>query len=179
MIREIERRRSIRKYKNENVEEEKIIQLLESARIAPSGDNTQPWHFIVVKSEDMKKKVSKACHNQQWMNAAPLFIVCVGDLNSRIKGSEKLSVDEYSSQEEVKQVVRDTAIAAEHIVLEAQNLGLGTCWIAWFTQKDIRPVLNIPEDKYVLCVITIGYADEEPQPRPRKRLEDIVHYEKW
>lgn len=75
MIREIERRRSIRKYKNENVEEEKIIQLLESARIAPSGDNTQPWHFIVVKSEDMKKKVSKACHNQQWMNAAPLFIV--------------------------------------------------------------------------------------------------------
>lgn len=100
-------------------------------------------------------------------------------MNSRIKGSEKLSVDEYSSQEEVKQVVRDTAIAAEHIVLEAQNLGLGTCWIAWFTQKDIRPVLNIPEDKYVLCVITIGYADEEPQPRPRKRLEDIVHYEKW
>ncbi|PRR78200.1 FMN reductase [Clostridium luticellarii] len=176
---EIKERRSIRKYKNKTIERDKIIQLLESARTAPSGDNTQPWNFILVQSEDMKKKVSKACHNQQWMNTASLLIVCVGDLNSRIKGTDTLTIDEHSSEEEVKQIIRDTAIAAEHIVLQAENLGLGTCWIAWFKQNDIRPVLNVPEDKYVISVITVGYADETPAPRPRRKLEDMVHYEKW
>jgi nitroreductase len=113
------------------------------------------------------------------MNTASLLIVCVGDLNSRIKGTDTLTIDEHSSEEEVKQIIRDTAIAAEHIVLQAENLGLGTCWIAWFKQNDIRPVLNVPEDKYVISVITVGYADETPAPRPRRKLEDMVHYEKW
>lgn len=64
-------------------------------------------------------------------------------------------------------------------MLEADDLGLGTCWVGWFIQNEIRPILNIPADKYVVVIVTLGYADEKPQVRPRKRLEEIIHYEIW
>lgn len=178
MIKAIETRRSIRKYKNKPVEEEKIKELIESARLAPSGDNSQPWNFIIVKSQEMREKLAAVSHNQKWMAQAPLFIVCVADIRSRIKDGE-LFIDESSDIPEVKQMIRDTAIAAEHIVLQAEDMGLGTCWIAWFKQKEIKEVLGVPDDKYVLSIIIVGYADEEPNMRPRKNAEDIVRHEKW
>jgi nitroreductase len=179
MIKSIADRRSIRKYIDKPVEEEKINQILESARLAPSGSNTQPWHYIVVRSDEKRQELSNTSHNQKWMMTAPVFIVCVGDMRSRIEENVKLSVDENSSEPELKQIIRDTSIAVEHMVLEAKSLDLGTCWVAWFNQEEIRPVLNIPSDKYVLSIITVGYPDETPAPRPRKKLEDIVHYEIW
>lgn len=179
MIKEIKMRRSIRNYNNKSVEDEKILQLLESARLAPSGSNTQPWHFIVVKSELTKQKLAKASHKQKWMLSAPVFIVCVADIRCRIEGTVDVILNENSPQEELKQILRDTSISVEHILLEAENLGLGTCWVAWFTQDEIRPILNIPTDKYVVGIITLGYANEAPKARPRKNLEEIIHYETW
>ncbi|MPN18762.1 hypothetical protein SDC9_166125 [bioreactor metagenome] len=88
-------------------------------------------------------------------------------------------LDENSPLPELKLIIRDTAIAIEHVLLEAENLGLSSCWTAWFEQKDVRPILNIPPDKYVCGILTLGYADEAPKPRPRKPLESIVRYEKW
>jgi len=179
MIEEIRNRRSIRKYINKPIEEEKIVQLLESARLAPSGSNTQPWHFIIVKSESNRQRLAERSHDQKWMLSAPVFIVCVADIRSRIKEDIDISLNESSSQEELKQIIRDTAIAVEHMVLEAENLGLGTCWVAWFTQDEIRPILNIPPDKYVVCILTVGYSNEVPRARPRKKLEEMVHNEIW
>lgn len=179
MIKAIEDRRSIRKYMNKPVEDEKLLQILESARLAPSGSNTQPWQIIVVKEQENREKVAKASYNQKWMVSAPVHLVCVADIKARLPKSKDLYIDEYSKEFEVKQMIRDTSIAIEHMVLTATDLGLGTCWIAWFEQKDFRPVLNIPEDKYVVAVLTLGYPDEAPNPRPRKSLEEIVHYEQW
>ncbi|MBI6872094.1 nitroreductase family protein [Clostridium aciditolerans] len=179
MIKEIETRRSIRKYSNKPVEDEKILQLIESARIAPSGSNTQPWHFIIVKSDLTREKLGKASHDQKWMSNAPIHIVCVADIRARINDDIDITLDEDSPQPELKLIIRDATIAIEHIVLEAENLGLGTCWVAWFVQEDIRPILNIPSDKYVVGIIPVGYADETPKARPRKKLEDIIHYENW
>ncbi|TGE38865.1 nitroreductase [Desulfosporosinus fructosivorans] len=179
MIKEIEMRRSIRNYMNRPVEDEKIIKVLESARLAPSGDNTQPWHFIVVKSELIRQELAVISNNQKWMLSAPVFIVCVADIRSRIEEDVDISLNENSPQEELKQIIRDTSISIGHILLEADNLGLGTCWVAWFIQEGIRPVLNIPTDKYVVGIITLGYADEKPKARPRKKLEELVHYENW
>lgn len=179
MIEHIEMRRSIRKYKGQDIENETIIRLIESARLAPSGSNTQPWHFIIVKDENIKRKISEVAHNQKWMLSAPVFIVCIADIRSRRKEEVQLILDENSSEEEVKQIIRDTSIATEHILLTASSLGLGTCWVAWFTQNEIRPVLNIPPDKYVIGIITVGYADENPVARPRKKIEEILHYELW
>ncbi|ABR48031.1 nitroreductase [Alkaliphilus metalliredigens QYMF] len=179
MIIEIKTRRSIRKYIDKPVEEEKILKLLESGRLAPSGSNTQPWHFIIVKSELNREKLAKISHNQKWMLSAPVFIVCVADIRSRIKEEIDISIDESSPQQELKQIIRDTTIAIEHMVLEAESQGLGTCWVAWFTQEEIRPILNIPSDKYVVSILTVGYSDEMPKARPRKKLEEIIHTEIW
>jgi nitroreductase len=179
MMKQIKMRRSIRKYLDKSVEDEKITQLIEGARLAPSGSNTQPWHFIIVKSALTKQELAKVSHSQQWMLSAPVFIVCVADIRSRIKDDNPLTLDEYSPQEELKQIIRDTSIAIGHIILQANSLDLGTCWVAWFTQEEIRPILNIPSDKYVVGIITLGYADETPEARPRKKLEEIIHYENW
>ena len=180
MFKEIISRRSIRKYiAKKPVEDEKIIELIESARLAPSGSNTQPWHFIVVKSDAARQKLAEASHNQKWMMSAPVFIACVADIRSRIAEDTKLSLNENSPEPELKQIIRDTSIAVEHMVLCAEKLGLGTCWVAWFTQEEIRPIMNIPSDKYVVGIVTLGYPDESPKARPRKDLKEIIHYENW
>lgn len=180
MLKEIISRRSIRKYLTDKpIEQEKISEIMESARLAPSGSNTQPWHFILVKSEEKKKEIAAVSHNQQWMMSAPLFIICVADIRSRINEDIKITVNDISPEFEVKQIIRDTSIAMEHMVLTAESLGLGTCWVAWFTQNEIRPILNIPFDKYVVGIITVGYTDESPKPRPRKKSDQMIHYENW
>lgn len=178
-MKEIETRRSIRKYTDKPVEDNKIIKLLESARFAPSGSNTQPWHFIVVKSDSMRRKLAEVSHNQKWMLTAPLFIVCVADIQCRIEDAADLVLDENSPHDELKKIVRDTSISAGYLLLEANHLGLGTCWVAWFAQNEIRPILHIPADKYVIGIITVGYADESPDARRRKALGEFTHYENW
>ena len=179
MLEPIKNRRSVRKYQKRKVEKEKIVQLLESARLAPSGSNTQPWNFIIVESEDTKKKLSIVDHRQDWMMTAPVFIVCVADIRARISKDIQGKLDEHSPEPELKQIIRDTAIAIEHILLEAEHLGLATCWTAWFEQDDVRPILDIPGDKYVCGIFALGYGDEVPKQRPRKTMEEIVRYEKW
>lgn len=179
MLNEIVTRRSIRSYLDQPIADEKIVALLESARLAPSGSNTQPWHFILVKSADTRKRLAAAAHDQKWMASAPVYIVCVADIRSRISEDDQIDLYENSPQVELKQIIRDTAIAVEHIALTAENLGLGTCWVAKFTQEEIRPLLSIPRDKYVVCILTVGYTEEQPKARPRKKLEEIIHHEIW
>lgn len=176
---EIENRRSIREYLPDKIDESKIELLLESAMLAPSGNNAQPWHFIIVDNEEMKKKVSEVSGRQKWMESAAVFIVCVADLNVRIRDSGDVNIDEDSSQFEVKQIIRDTSIATEHIVLEATSIGLGTCWVSEFKQDEIRKVLGIPENKYVVTVLVIGNPAENPGKRPRKPVDEVVHRNKW
>lgn len=179
MLKEIRERRSIRKYEERAVENEKLEMVLESCRLAPSGSNTQPWRLVVVRDEKMRKKIAEASHRQEWMEQAPVHIVCVADAGSRASDNSNLRFDENSPDFILKQIIRDTTIGVDHMTLQAEALGLGTCWVAWFEQSDIRPVLGIPEDKYVLCVLTLGYPAEEPKQRPRMKLEEIVRYEKW
>ena len=176
---EIRNRKSIRKYQNKKVEKEKVIQILESARLAPSGSNTQPWTFLIVEEEDTKEKLSMADHQQNWMMTAPVFIVCVADIQCRVSTDSLIKLDENSPEPELKLIIRDTAIAIEHMLLEAEHLGLATCWTGWFEQDAVRPILHIPEDKYVCGIVTLGYGDEMPKQRPRKALEEIVRYEQW
>lgn len=179
MIEAIRNRRSIRKFSTRPIEEEKLKEVLEAARLAPSGNNTQPWHFILVSSPEMRHKLAVASHNQLWMEDAPLHIVCVADIRCRIGEDVPVSLDDDSPLLEFKKLIRDTSIAIEHLVLEAAAQGLGTCWIAWFDPKEIAALLSIPADKYVQAIIPLGYAEESPAARPRKSLESILHYEKW
>ena len=108
-----------------------------------------------------------------------MLLVCVADTKSRFHDGVFRPVDDYSELPELKMMIRDSAIAMEHISLEAVTLGLGTCWACWFEQKDIRPILHVPEDCYVVGLIAVGYPDEAPEPRPRRAMADMVRTEMW
>lgn len=179
MLKEIQTRRSTRAYKSTSVDDETIMQIIESARLAPSGKNTQPWNFIIVKSEETRERIAQVNNKQLWMKTAPVFIVCVADIRCRLRDETSISLDETSGLPELKQIIRDTAIAMEHILLEAEHLGLSSYWTAWFTQDEIRPILGIPGDKYVVGVLTIGYAEAEGKSPPRRPIESMIRYEKW
>jgi nitroreductase len=176
---EIEKRRSIRKYQDRKIEEEKIAAIIESARLAPSGNNTQPWQFILIDDKEVIKAVAKAAHNQQWICTAPLLIACVAGIEVRIPDCGNMNLQEDTPCFELKQIIRDTAIAAEHIVLEAVHQGLGTCWVCWFTEDEMRSILGIPENKFLVTILAAGYPDENPAPRPRKETEDMIHKNRW
>jgi nitroreductase len=179
MIDAIQNRRSIRKYKDQQVEEDVLLKILDCGRLAPSDTNTQPWNFIIVRSEEMRTKLAQVSHKQDWMLAAPVFIVCVADIRVTTTETGPLDINEDTPGIAIKQIILDTAIAGENIVLAAESLGLGTCWVSWYVQDEIRPVLGIPTDKYVVAIITMGYKDQAPKQRPRRSLEEVVRYERW
>jgi len=178
-INTIEKRRSIRKYKDQAVADDVLKQIINAGRLAPSDSNTQPWTFLIVRSEEMRRNVAEVSHKQEWMETAPVFVVCVADVRVATTDDSLTHIDENTPGIAAKQIILDTAIAGENIVLAAESLGLGTCWVSWFIQDEIRPVLGIPTDKYVVAVITLGYPDQEPKQRPRRTLEEVTKYEKW
>lgn len=156
----INKRRSIRTYKNEHIPSEKIERLLEAARLAPSAANRQNWKFVIVDDEGIKKRLVKACNNQAFVSTASHVIAGV--------------VDPTLKWHQV-----DISIAFEHIVLESVELGLGTCWIGAFNEDEVKKVLKIPQEKKVVALLTIGYPSESPPSRPRKQIAEIVAYNEY
>jgi Nitroreductase len=150
-------RRSIRAYKNERIPKDKLLNLLEAARLAPSAGNRQLWKFIVVDDEGTRQQLVKACNNQAFVSSASHVIAGVGD-----------PVQKWHQV--------DLAIALEHIVLEAADLGLGTCWIGAFNEDEVKKILKVPADKKVVALLTVGVPAETPDARPRKALDEIVSY---
>jgi nitroreductase len=175
----IHNRRSIRKYKDQPVDEETILKIIDCGRLAPSDSNTQPWTFIVVRSEEMRTKVAHVSHKQDWMLGAPVFLICVADIRVTTTETGPMEINEETPGIGPKQIILDTAIAGQNMVIAAESLGLGTCWVSWYIQEEIRPVLGIPNDKYVVAVITLGYPDQTPKQRPRRSLEEVIRYERW
>jgi nitroreductase len=161
VIEAIRKRRSIRKYQDREVENEKLDLLLEAARLAPSAKNKQNWKFIVVKDKKVKKQLVPACKNQKFVGEAPVVIAGIADPTVN------------------KWYKIDMGIAFEHIALEAVELGLGTCWIGAFYEDQVKKVLNVPDELEVVVLITIGYPAEQPEKRPRKNINEIVMYEKF
>lgn len=165
----IKKRRSVRKYRKDKIPEDVLKRILEAGRIAPSAKNIQPWKFIVIKDEEIKKKVAEACKKQLWMADADV-IVCGCAIEEIAYGK----MGGYMSSYPV-----DLAIAMDHIILAATNEGLGTCWIGAFDEKEVKKVLNIPEDIRVVALTPIGYPAEEPKDRGRKTFEEVFTFEKY
>ena len=165
----IRTRRSIRKYLNKPVEQEKLSKILEAARLSPSAANRQPWKFIVVRDEETKRKLVSACHNQSWMAEAPVIIVaCALPSEAWVR----------SDGEEYWKV--DVAIAMQDLILEAWELGLGTCWIGSFREEEVKRILGIPDEVRVVALTPLGYPAEEKGPVTRRKpLEEIASYNHW
>jgi nitroreductase len=152
-------RRSIRRYRPDPIPEDALMEVLEAGRLAPSGSNRQPWHFVIVKTKETKKAMSVP----DWAADAPVVLVVCGD-------------PEISATWNVV----DPTIAMEHMILAATNLGLGTCWIGRLGRDEqVKEVLDIPGHLKVIAVTPIGYPDESPPSKDRKPLDQIVHNEKF
>ncbi len=177
VIEAIGKRRSIRNYSDDPIERKTVLELLDAARSAPSGNNSQPWRFLVIENPAMRKTLARVCHDQPWMATAPVHIVVGADLEARASANERF--DEDTPGMDAKRAIRDTAIAVDHLMLRAVELGLGTCWIGWYTQDEIRPLLGVPESIFVLGVIIVGWAAENPKPRPRRPLSELTYSESW
>ncbi len=163
----ISARRSVRSYARRPVEEEKLRQILEAARLAPSARNRQPWHFIVITDEETKRRVYEATKDQRFVLEAPVIIAAVG-----------YPSDYVCTNGNVAHMV-DIGIAGEHIALAATALGLGSCWVVAFWQDRMREALGVPQDAQVVAIFTIGYPAETPPPKERKPLSEIVHENRW
>ena len=181
----IEKRRSIRKFKPDPVPDEMINQMLEAARLAPSGSNRQPWRFQMIKDEALKKKLyEEATFGVEAIVNAPVVIVCGSELLTFVKGHKLAPPDseyygaENEDWEELKRFLPDanmyTAIAVEHMVLTATALGLGTCWVQRIKFGQVARILGWPRHIVVLALLPVGYPDEDPPARPRIALKDIV-----
>ncbi|MEM3615698.1 MAG: nitroreductase family protein [Candidatus Methanomethylicia archaeon] len=155
-------RRSIRKYRSDPIPEEYLIKILEAGRLAPSAGNRQPWHFIIVRDKSLKEEIVKAARNQRFIGEADAVLIV-------------LSNPEASP----RWYLQDPMIAAENMVLQATELGLGTCYIGAFDEAEVKRILDIPEKFKVICLLPIGYPDETPPPKPRKPLTEIVSQEKY
>jgi len=160
-------RRSIRSYANQPVEKEKLMQVLESGRLAPSANNRQEWRFVVVQDPQKRKMLSEAACGQEFVAEAPVVLACCAVESDRIMacGHPAYAVD--------------LAIAIDHMTLAAVGLGLGTCWIGAFHEEQVQKILGIPSTVRVVELLTLGYPAEQPKPRPRKKLDEIVFFENW
>ncbi|MDD5288072.1 MAG: nitroreductase family protein [Dehalococcoidales bacterium] len=181
----IEKRRSIRKFKPTPVPDDLINQVLEAARLAPSGTNRQPWRFQVIKEGALKTKLlEEAAFGAEVLKTAPVIIVCGSELLTFVKGHKLAPPNseyfgaESDDPEELKKFMPDanmyTAIAVEHMSLMATALGLGSCWVQRIKFGQAGRVLGWPRHIPVLTFLAIGYANEDPQARPRASLEQII-----
>lgn len=171
----IEKRRSVRKYKNRELSDFIINELIEAARLAPSAYNAQPTKLIILKSKEIKRKLEEdKIFKQSFVCEAPVIIVFLGDPNVYPKGRLEAT---YSNPSEIAGdvgAVRDVSIAAQNLVLRAMDLGLGTCYIGLIAREKFKHLLNLPEDYVLPFAIIAGYPDEKPKASPRKPSKDLL-----
>ena len=172
----IEKRRSIRKYKSDPIPEETLYKVLEAARIAPSWSNLQCWRYVVIKDESTKKTLAEVLPSgnpvKKAFTQAPIIIAgCADPERSGYIGSQRIGDKQWH--------VLDLGISMQQLVLAATNEGLGTCWVCWFSEKEVKDILDVPDNIDVVALTPLGYPDEEPKAKRRKSLEEIVYYERY
>jgi nitroreductase len=199
----IKRRRSIRKFKPDSLPEDAINQLLEAARLAPSGSNRQPWRFLVVTDAEERRQLREICRGQAFIEEAPLVFVCCADLTAYSQASRRAREQEFvdfgvvetlsgrGADPEYRErtlqqpdMDRDTAIrsamanvyiAIEHMVLMATALDLGTCWVGASGEAgEINQLFDFPDHIVPVALLPVGYAATVPTQRPRLALDEIL-----
>ena len=163
-------RRSIRLYKKKLVERDKLYKIIDAATLAPSAGNLQSWTFIIVDDVNIKSQIITAAMQQDWMFNAQIIVVC-----SRIENTKKF----YGARGELLYTIQDCAAAIQNMLLEATNLGLGSCWIGAFDEKAITRILKLSDDLRAQAIITIGYSDESPVIPRRYNIDGLISYDEY
>jgi len=154
-------RRSIRRYKNEQVPDELLFQVIRAAQYAPSSWNRQPWRFIVIRDREKLKRISDLLPYGKFLSRVPMAIAII------------------SSEKESDLWLVDGAIATENLMLAAEELGLGTCWIAECDREEIKKMLDLPDVFHIITITPLGYPEIKPKAPSRKKIEDILFLEKF
>jgi nitroreductase len=198
----IRQRRSIRRYRPDAIPRELVLRMLEAARLAPSAANCQPWRFIVVVDAEEKRKLREMA-GYPFVETAPMVVVCAADLDtysphsSALRYRELLNsgiLESFADQPPdpklgarlsrlreldraglVRRAMANTYIAIEHLVLAAASMGIGTCWVgAVDDSEEVGALFDLPESIIIVALVAVGYPAEEPRPRPRLEMEDIL-----
>lgn len=167
-------RQSDRKYKEQAVEKEKIIQCLETARISPSANNSQPWKFVVIDNHDIKEQIAECSIGlgmNKFTHQCPVIVAVVlekqnfmSTIGSMIKNKDYC--------------LFDVGIAVNQFCLQAADLGLGTCIIGWFDEKKIKKILGV-KNRRIPLLISVGYPDAPTREKVRKPLEAMSSWNKY
>jgi len=169
----VQRRRSIRRFRPDPVDRADIIACLEAARLAPSASNVQPWRFLVVDDPELKARLAKAAFSgifrmSNFVANAPVIILLLAkkDVVANRLGRAVQGVSYY---------LIDLGIAGQHLALQAEELGLGTCWVGWFNIRKTRKVLKIPRKYKIVAMMPFGHILKRPsRPLLRKPLEEVA-----
>ncbi len=161
-------RYSVRAYRPDPVEDEKLQTVLEAARLAPTAANRQPIQLIVMHTAGRQTEIGKI-YRRPWFVQAPLVIaVCTISSQAWVRESDRFNAR-----------MIDAAIVTDHLILAATTLGLGTCWVAAFNVEAARSILQLPNEVEPIIFTPLGYPADEPGPKIRKPLTDLVRYEHW
>ena len=163
----IERRYSVRAYKAESVDDATLQRVLEAARLAPTAANRQAFQLIVIHTKGREAEL-KRIFNKDWFVEAPVVICACG-----------IPADNWIRKDGKNYNDVDVAIAMDHLILAATDAGLGTCWIGAFDAQAAREVLGLPDSVEHIAFTPLGYPDDEPKPKKRKGLSELVRHERW
>ncbi len=187
-------RRSIRKFREENISADTVRLLLDAARLAPSGSNLQPARFIVAQSPAAKEALSRYTPYKFIVKASVIFVCCADltAITTRDRSVAELlkegafdgvdidmntpsATSPIMDEEAVKAYLSmNVAIAVEHIVLQAVDLELGSCWIGGFDRDKVKEYLALDESIYPVVLLPVGHPDQSPKARPRFALDKLV-----
>jgi len=160
----LRQRRSVRAYKSQPIEEEKLKMVFEAANLAPSAGNLQAYQVRVVRDEAKKRELAKAAFDQRFVAEAPVCLVFFAD-------SERSS-EKYGERGKELYSVQDATVAGSFAMLAAVDLGLATVWVGEFDEKKVQQILNSGNLRPV-AMFSLGYAAEHPSPAPRRAIEEI------
>jgi nitroreductase len=163
----IRTRYSVRAYRPNPVGEDELHQVLEAARLAPTAANKQPFQLIVIHTQGREEELRRI-YNRDWFVEAPVVICVCG-----IPGGA------WTREDNKNYAVVDVAIVMDHLILAATDLGLGTCWVGAFNEQAAREILGLPDGVEPIVFTPLGYAADQPKPKERKPLEELVRYERW
>jgi len=163
----IKKRYSVRAYKPDPVEDEVLNRVLEAARLAPTATNAQPFQLIVIHTAGREVEL-KRIYKRDWFVQAPL-VICICGIPAQ--GWVRMDGKNYTDV--------DVAIAMDHLILAATNEGLGTCWIGAFDAQAAREVLGLPPGVEPIAFTPLGYPSDQPRPKKRKELSELVRHERW
>jgi nitroreductase len=163
----IQQRYSVRSYEPDMVEDGKLQQVLEAARLAPTAANRQPFQLVVIHTAGRQADL-KRLYGREWFSQAPLVIgICALPAPAWVRQDGKNYADV------------DTTIAMDYLILAAADLGLGTCWVAAFDPAAARELLQLPDGVEPIAFTPLGYPADQPKPKTRKPLAELVRYEHW